>query len=254
MGERDSYPAGTFCWADLGTTEGPDAKTFYTALFGWDAEDLPAGDDGVYTMFRRDGRDVAALYEMGADERGQLPAHWSSYVSVEDLDAVAQRGTELGAAVVAEPFDVMDSGRMAVLRDPGGAHVHLWQPGRHVGAGRVNETGCMVWNELATPDVAAALAFYRELLGWEGEIDATGYATIRTGAGINGGRLARVLLDGVGGRRGRACARVRRRDHRGADGRHRRAHRGRARSAGRGARPLRGRRRSVMLRMQRSTR
>jgi predicted enzyme related to lactoylglutathione lyase len=194
MGERDSYPAGTFCWADLGTTEGPDAKTFYTALFGWAAEDLPAGDDGVYTMFRKQGRDVAALYEMGADERGQLPAHWSSYVSVEDLDAVAARGTELGATVVAEPFDVMDSGRMAVLRDPGGAHVHLWQPGRHVGAGRVNETGCMVWNELATADVAAALSFYRELLGWEGEIDATGYATIRTAAGINGG--IRPLQDG----------------------------------------------------------
>ena len=194
MGERDSYPVGTFCWADLGTTEGPDAKTFYTALFGWDAEDLPAGEDGVYTMFRKQGRDVAALYEMGADERGQLPAHWSSYVSVEDLDAVAGRGTELGAAVVAEPFDVMDSGRMAVLRDPAGAHVHLWQPGRHVGAGRVNETGCMVWNELATADVAGALSFYRELLGWEGEIDATGYATIRTSAGINGG--IRPLQDG----------------------------------------------------------
>jgi predicted enzyme related to lactoylglutathione lyase len=194
MGERDSYPAGTFCWADLGTTEGHEARDFYTGLFGWDAEDLPAGEDGVYTMFRKEGRDVAALYEMGADERGQLPAHWSSYINVEDLDAIAKRAVELGATVVAEPFDVMDSGRMAVLRDPGGAHVHLWQPGRHIGAGRVNEAGCMVWNELATPDVAAAVEFYRELLGWEGEIDATGYATIRTSSGVNGG--IRPLQDG----------------------------------------------------------
>lgn len=194
MGERDSYPAGTFCWADLGTTEGADAKAFYTSLFGWDAEDLPAGEDGVYTMFRAGGRDVAALYEMGADERGQLPAHWSSYISVEDLDAVAARAIELGAAVVAEPFDVMDSGRMAVLRDPTGAHVHLWEPGRHVGAGRVNETGCMVWNELASSDVVRSAAFYRDLLGWEAEPDATGYATIRSDAGLNGG--IRPLQDG----------------------------------------------------------
>jgi predicted enzyme related to lactoylglutathione lyase len=194
MGERDSYPAGTFCWADLGTTEGADAKAFYTELFGWDAEDLPAGEARVYTMFRSGGRDVAALYEMGADERGQLPAHWSSYVSVEDVEAVAARATELGATVVAEPFDVMDSGRMAVLRDPTGAHVHAWQPGQHIGAGRVNEPGCMVWNELASPDVARAAAFYRDLLGWEAEPDATGYATIMVGGVPNGG--IRPLQDG----------------------------------------------------------
>jgi predicted enzyme related to lactoylglutathione lyase len=187
MAERDAYAQGMFCWADLGTTEGAAAKAFYTELLGWEAEDLGAGEDGVYTMFRRDGRDVAALYEMGAEERGQLSAHWSSYVSVADVAAVAERARELGAAVVAEPFDVMDSGRMAVVRDPGGAHLHLWQAGRHIGAGRVNEPGCMVWNELASPDVEASADFYRQLLGWEAEIDATGYATLRAGGAPNGG-------------------------------------------------------------------
>jgi predicted enzyme related to lactoylglutathione lyase len=83
---------------------------------------------------------------------------------------------------------------MAVVRDPVGAHLHLWQPGRHIGAGRVNETGCMVWNELASPDVARSTAFYRDLLGWEAEPDATGYATIRSGEAINGG--IRPLRDG----------------------------------------------------------
>jgi predicted enzyme related to lactoylglutathione lyase len=131
---------------------------------------------------------------MGADERRQLPAHWSSYISVQDVTAVTGRATELGASVVAEPFDVLDSGRMAVVRDPGGAHVHLWQPGRHIGAGRVNDTGCMVWNELATPDVARTAAFYRDLLGWQAEPDATGYATITT-AGRPGGGI-RPLQDG----------------------------------------------------------
>jgi predicted enzyme related to lactoylglutathione lyase len=194
MGERDAYAAGTFCWADLGTTNGAAARSFYTALLGWEADDLPAGEDGVYTMFRREGRDVAALYEMGQEERRRLPPHWSSYVSVEDVGAVAARARELGAGVVAEPFDVMDSGKMAVVRDPGGAHLHLWQPGRHVGAGRVNEPGCMVWNELATADVAESAGFYRDLLGWEAEPDATGYATIRTGGELNGG--IRPLQDG----------------------------------------------------------
>ena len=187
MGERDSYAPGTFCWADLGTTDAASAQEFYTGLFGWEAEPLPAGEGGVYVMFRLGGRDVAALYEMGESERDQLDAHWSSYVSVEDVEQTAGRARELEATILAEPFDVMDSGRMAVLRDPTGAHLHLWQPGRHAGAGRVNETGCMVWNELATPDVERAGSFYGELLGWNAEADATGYATIRRGDGINGG-------------------------------------------------------------------
>ena len=194
MGERDAYSPGTFCWADLGTTDATAARDFYTGLFAWDAEALPAGEGGVYVMFRREGRDAAALYEMGEQESSQLSAHWSSYVSVEDVEATAARAGELGATVVAEPFDVMDSGRMAVLRDPTGAHLHLWQPGRHIGAGRVNEPGCMTWNELATPDVERASEFYRELLGWEVETDATGYATIRNGDGLNGGM--RPLRDG----------------------------------------------------------
>jgi uncharacterized protein len=194
MGERDSYAPGTFCWADLGTTDAAAAQEFYVGLFGWEAEPLPAGEGGVYVMFRLGGHDVAALYEMGDAERNQLSAHWSSYVSVEDVAAIAARAGELDATILAEPFDVMDSGRMAVLRDPTGAHLHLWQPGRHNGAGRVNEAGCMVWNELATPDVERAAAFYRELLGWEAEADATGYATIRMGDGINGG--IRPLRDG----------------------------------------------------------
>jgi predicted enzyme related to lactoylglutathione lyase len=197
MGERDAYTAGTFCWADLGTTDAAEARAFYTGLFGWEPEDLPAGEGGVYIMFRLGGRDVAALYEMGEAESSQLSAHWSSYVSVDDVAAAAVRAAELGATVVAEPFDVMDSGRMAVLRDPTGAHVHLWQPGRHVGAGRVNEPGAMVWNELGTHDVERAAAFYRDLLGWQIETDDTGYATIRNGGeagGVNGG--IRPLRDG----------------------------------------------------------
>jgi uncharacterized protein len=187
MGDRDSYPPGTFCWADLGTTDAAAAKRFYTRVFGWEAADAPAGDAGVYTTFKLDGRDVAALYEMGEQEREQLTPHWSSYVSVEDVDAAAARARELGAVVLAEPLDVMEAGRMAVVRDPTGALVHLWQARGQIGAGRVNDPGCMVWNELASPDPERAGAFFSELLGWTAEPDATGYAVIRSNGAINGG-------------------------------------------------------------------
>jgi len=187
MGERESYTPGTFCWADLGTTDAAAAKAFYTAVFGWEALDAPAGGSATYTTFKLDGRDVAALYEMGDQEREQLTPHWSSYVSVEDVDAATGRARELGAEVMAEPLDVMQAGRMAVVRDPTGALVHLWQPRDQIGAGRVNDPGCMVWNELASPDPERAGAFFSELLGWTAEPDPTGYAVIRSDGAINGG-------------------------------------------------------------------
>ena len=188
MGERESYAPGAFCWVDLGTTDAAGAKAFYGRLFGWAAEDMPAGDGATYTMLRLDGRDVAALYEQGEDERGAgIPPHWSSYVSVIDVDEVSARVEGLGGRLLAGPFDVLDSGRMSVVQDPTGALISLWQPGRHVGARLVNDPGCLTWNDLATPDPDAAAAFYGELLGWEIRQQAPEYATVVNEGRPNGG-------------------------------------------------------------------
>jgi len=187
MGEREGYAPGIFCWADLGTTDADAAKAFYTSVFGWEAEDSAVGEGGVYTTFKLGGRDVAALYEMGEEERSSLTPHWSSYVAVEDVDALAPKVLELGGEVLAHPFDVMQSGRMTALRDPTGATLHLWQAREQVGAGRVNDPGCMVWNELATPDPARARDFFAELLDWTVEPEESGYGVIKAGGALNGG-------------------------------------------------------------------
>jgi uncharacterized protein len=187
MGERDSYAPGTFCWADLGTTDADAAKAFYTGVFGWEAVDQPAGEAGTYTTFKLDGADIAAMYEMGEAERGSLTPHWSSYVSVEDVDELAPKVLELGGEVLAHPFDVMQQGRMTALKDPTGASVHLWQPRDQIGARRVNDAGCMVWNELATPDPARARDFFGHLLGWIVEPEESGYGVIKNKGALNGG-------------------------------------------------------------------
>jgi uncharacterized protein len=181
MGERESYAPGTFCWADLGTTDRDAAKSFYTQLFGWEAVDGPSTEASEYTIFKLDGADVAALYELGEEP------HWSSYVSVEDADAAAAKAKELGADVVADPVDVAEAGRMAVLRDPLGATLHVWQPRGQAGAARVNDPGCMVWNELAVKEPDKAREFYEALFGWTAEPDDTGYATVKREDAINGG-------------------------------------------------------------------
>ena len=50
MGERTQYTPGTFSWTDLNTTDQEAAKAFYSALFGWEIEDMPAGEGAVYSM------------------------------------------------------------------------------------------------------------------------------------------------------------------------------------------------------------
>ncbi len=132
MGERTSYTPGTFCWADLSSTDQPAAKAFYSGLFGWEAEDSPVGDGVYYSMMHLDGKRVAAIAPQPEQQReAGVPPQWQSYVSVESADAAAERASELGADVHAGPFDVMDVGRMAVIRDPQGAHCMVWQPRTH---------------------------------------------------------------------------------------------------------------------------
>lgn len=167
MGERTSYAPGTFSWADIATTDQEAAKAFYGGLFGWELEDLPAGPDAVYTMARLGGHNVAAISSQPDAQRALgLPPTWNSYVTVTSVDEAAARAAGLGARVEAPPFDVMDAGRMAVIADPQGAFFMLWEPRATIGAGLVNAPGAVCWNELATADLDASAAFYRELFGW----------------------------------------------------------------------------------------
>lgn len=175
MQETPAFAPGTFCWVELGTTDGEAAKKFYTELFGWSFADSPIGPDMVYTMLKRDGKDVGALYKLDADKLAQgIPPHWLSYVSVTSADDSAAKAKELGATLLAEPFDVFTVGRMAVVQDPAGAVFALWQAGTHHGAGINNVPGSFCWNELATTDTAKAGDFYASLLGWGKDVQNFG--------------------------------------------------------------------------------
>jgi predicted enzyme related to lactoylglutathione lyase len=191
MGDRTQYTPGTFCWTDLTTTDQGAAKAFYTGLFGWEAEDLPVGEDNFYSMMRIDGKSVAAIAPQPQQQRDAgAPPAWNSYISVESADAAVARTKELGGAAHAPAFDVMQAGRMGVLQDPQGAYFMVWEPREHFGAALVNAPGALVWNELASPDLSASTTFYSGLFGWEiapFEGSPTPYLSIKNGAANNGG-------------------------------------------------------------------
>jgi predicted enzyme related to lactoylglutathione lyase len=191
MGERTAHAPGTFSWVDLQTTDQQAAKAFYGALFGWTADDRPVGDGVVYSMMLRDGREVAAISPQQQVQRDAgAPPAWNNYVTVADADATAAKAGDLGGVVVAPPFDVLTAGRMTVLQDPQGAFFMAWQPRDSIGAQLVNAPGALVWNDLSTPDVESARAFYSALFGWtieEMEGMPEPYFSIKVGGRSNGG-------------------------------------------------------------------
>lgn len=163
MPRRTSYAPGTPSWVDLGTSDLEVASSFYCSLFGWEAHVAPQPEAGGYTMFTKDGANVAGMGPLMSDEQ---PPAWSTYVTVIDADATAAAAVEAGAKLVVEPMTVLDVGRMAVLIDPTGAAISIWQPMAHHGADLVNEPGCLCWNELTTRDPVTAAGFYDAVFGW----------------------------------------------------------------------------------------
>jgi predicted enzyme related to lactoylglutathione lyase len=201
MPARTTYEPGTPSWTDLMTSDPAAAKTFYTSLFGWTYEDMPSDiPDNPYTMVSKNGKAVAGMGRQLDDEIAQgVPPHWTTYVTVNDVEASASTAEQRGGSIVLDPMDVMDVGRMAVLADPTGALFCLWQPKVHAGAELVNEHGTLTWNELITPDPDAVIPFYRDLFGWKTQSDDMGeyvYTTFLLGDRPVGGAM-KPPMDGI---------------------------------------------------------
>ena len=166
MFERDGYPAGVPCWVETTQPDPVAAVSFYEGLFGWDFENVAtAGAPGPYFMGRLRGKDVAAVAPQ--PDGAPRTAMWNSFVWVDSTDETATKAKEAGGRVLAEPFDVGDAGRMAVLADPSGAVLSVWQAKGHRGAVLVNEPGTWNSSELNTRDPEGAKAFYGAVFGWE---------------------------------------------------------------------------------------
>jgi predicted enzyme related to lactoylglutathione lyase len=174
---------GSFCWLELGTTNIKAAKSFYSSLFGWASEDLPMGPMN-YTMFRMGGKDVCGAAELMKEQLdAHVPPHWMPYVKVQSADASAAKGVELGAQQIVPPSDIPDVGRFAMLQDPTGAQISIFQPGQHRGMTVFGDVNAFSWADLNTKDAEKAARFYGSWLGWTYETGDDGYRHIINGTG-----------------------------------------------------------------------
>lgn len=190
MGARTSYEPGTFCYADLAARDVDGAASFYGGLLGWEPDEIPGS--GGYLLMRLGGAVVAGIHGMGPSAPPNALPAWTSYVSVEDAEAAAHRAGELGGAIRRAPASMRGLGSSAIVTDPQGAALGLWQPGGFNGAELVNDVGAMCLNQLNTPDPLAAVAFYIGLFPWEirqvGRDPAPYWGIWNTGR-LNGGMM-----------------------------------------------------------------
>jgi predicted enzyme related to lactoylglutathione lyase len=162
--KKTEYEHGVPSWVDLATPDMKASKAFYDGLFGWEGQTTEDPAAGGYTMFTLNGENVAGGAPLMSPDQ---PPAWTTYISVDDADQVAEAVAANGGKVVFPPMDVMDVGRMAVFADPSGAAFAVWQPRAHKGADIVNEPGALCWNELLTRDPAGAKSFYPAAFGWD---------------------------------------------------------------------------------------
>jgi predicted enzyme related to lactoylglutathione lyase len=114
----------SFCYSELHTKDLTRAKAFYSELFGWKFEDLPV--PGMqYAMVHTGGEQGS-----GAMNDAAVPPMWLTYINVDNVIEATARAAKLGAKVLTTKTEVKDMGWFAVIDDPTGARLALWEPAK----------------------------------------------------------------------------------------------------------------------------
>jgi uncharacterized protein len=171
MSERERYPAGVPCWVETLQWDAQAALDFYGPLFGWEFIGpalMPGEPPGEYFVARVRGRDVAGIGSLRDPSRAREPT-WSTYVRVDSAEETVEKAKKAGGSIREGPFDVPPAGRMAVLVDPAGATLCIWEARGREGAQLVNEPGTWAMSSLHTSDPQGSMAFYGAVFGWQSE-------------------------------------------------------------------------------------
>ena len=116
---------GRFVWNELHTRDPEAAKRFYAATVGWMFEPMPMADGPVYWLAQSGSEMVGGIFDISAPTFDGVPEHWLGYVEMDEVDARAARVAAAGGAVLREPWSIAGVGRIALIRDPGGAVIGL---------------------------------------------------------------------------------------------------------------------------------
>ena len=117
-----------FIWNELITTDQRTSGDFFAGLFGWERQEVDMGPLGTYTLFLEDGGSVAGMMNPATDYSRSRSPFWCGYIEVDDVDSYAAKVEKLGGAIIAQPEDIPDIGRVCMVAGPEGAPICLMTP------------------------------------------------------------------------------------------------------------------------------
>jgi predicted enzyme related to lactoylglutathione lyase len=162
-----------FFWYELMTSDQDAAIAFYRQVVGWNADQVVATPDGQrYTILAAGDRPMGGVLEISEEMRtGGARPGWLGYVHVADTDLAASRIAAAGGTIHMPPTDIPDTGRFALVTDPGGAFFYVMTPlprSEESPPPDPDGVGLVSWRELYAGDgEKAAFAFYSGQFGWE---------------------------------------------------------------------------------------
>ena len=115
---------GQIVWTDLTVPDADEVQAFYAQVVGWSSEAVPVDDYHDYNLTDAEGTPTVGVCH-ARGKNAALPASWLIYVSVADLADALAKVAELGGEIVV-PIREMGWWRMAVIRDPSGAALALF--------------------------------------------------------------------------------------------------------------------------------
>ena len=119
---------GNFCWNELRTRDVERAKRFYKDTIGWTFEAAETPDGKPYWVAKAGGKPAAGMFLLTSPEFDKVPESWMSFLAVDDVDKRVAKAIKAGAKLVMPIFDVPNVGRIAMLREPGGAGIGWMTP------------------------------------------------------------------------------------------------------------------------------
>lgn len=117
---------GAPSWFELFTRDHARALSFYRSVFHWEINTVGDTDEFRYSVMQNPSGEgeLAGIMDAGAFLPEGVPAHWSVYWAVDDIDATVAKVRALGGSVVAEP-ESTPYGRLSTVTDPAGAQFKL---------------------------------------------------------------------------------------------------------------------------------
>ena len=162
MAEAKTAVAHKPVWTDLAATDTKAAAKFYSAVFGWKVEVSTDPAYGGYATAQSGGKDVAGI---APKQMEQQPSAWTVYIGTPNAAETAKKAEAAGAKIIAPVMEIGEQGHMAIIQDPSGAYLGLWQAGKMQGS-QSTGTNSMGWAELNARGFDKAEPFYKNLFGW----------------------------------------------------------------------------------------